>query len=313
MAGSEIIKRALELGFSQCGFAKCEPLEDLHAFYDDFVAEKRFATLDYLERYAAERLNPCLLLPGAKTVICLTMNYYPPAQIPETDNFIIARYAYGKDYHLVVRERMEALTRSMQSAYGDILTRVFMDSGNVLEKAWARRCGIGWQGKHTLILNRSGGSFFFIGIILTDLEIIPDQPGTDHCGDCEKCVKACPTGALDMPYQLDIPRCISYQTIENKTLIPDDLRNKLRDRIYGCDLCQDACPYNRHAPAHSIPEFLPSEELIKMRKKDWISLTEQEFDEIFTGTPVKRVGYERLMRNIRANPSDMFPVQIQPG
>jgi len=255
-----ITKKATELGFSQCGFARYEPLEHIRSFYSNFVAEKRFATFQYLERYAAQRLNPELLLPGVRTVICVTMNYYPPTQIPEEDNLIISRYAYGRDYQTLIRKRLDNLTGFMRSTFGDQHTMAFVDSGPVLEKAWAQHCGIGWQGKHTLVINKSGGSFFFIGIILTDLEIGPDRPETDHCGTCEKCVKACPTGALDTPYQLDIPRCISYLTIENKSDIPVNL-------------------------------------------KDRIALTQQEFDQLFSGSPVKRIGYEGLMRNIMANPT----------
>jgi epoxyqueuosine reductase len=301
MIGTEIKKKALELGFIQCGFARCEPLEDLNAFYDSFVTEKRFATLQYLERYAMQRLNPEMLLPGAKTVVSVAMNYNSPMRVPENDNFIISSYAYGRNYQTVVQERADSLAGYMRSNFGDFRTRVFVDSGPVLEKAWARRCGIGWQGKNTLVINKSAGSFFFIGIILTDLDVRPDEPGTNHCGTCERCVKACPTGALDTPYQLNIPRCISYLTIENKTEIPKELKNKLSNRIYGCEICQDACPYNRQAGTHATPEFLPSERLMKMRKKDWISLTELEFDHLFPDSPVSRVGYEKLMKNIRAN------------
>jgi len=296
-----IINKAIELGFSQCGFAQCEPLENLRSFYNEFVSEKRFATLQYLERYAGQRLNPDMIMHGAKTVISLTMNYYPPEQIPEDDNFIVSKYSYGYDYHALMRERLNCLIGFMQSTFGNLRARAFVDSGPVLEKAWAQRCGIGWLGKNTLVINKSTGSFFFIGIIFTDLFIEPDQPETNHCGECEKCVKACPAGALDIPWQLNISRCISYLTIENKTEFSDDMKNKLKDRIYGCDICQDVCPYNRLAQAHVVPEFLPSERLMKMRKRDWISLTEQEFNLLFTGTPVMRLGYDRLMRNIHAN------------
>jgi epoxyqueuosine reductase len=166
----------------------------------------------------------------------------------------------------------------------------------VLEKAWAQRCGLGWQGKNTLIINRSSGSFFFIGIILTDLEIEPDLPETDHCGTCSNCVTACPTGALDTPYQLDIPRCISYQTIESR-----EGKSPVNDRIYGCDICQDVCPYNRFASPHQTPEFLPSEALMKLRKPDWITLTEPDFDRIFADSPVKRLGYQRFIRNFNSH------------
>ncbi|MEI6681606.1 MAG: tRNA epoxyqueuosine(34) reductase QueG [Bacteroidota bacterium] len=302
MKKTAITQKALELGFGQCGFARCEPLEELRPFYHDFVAGKRLATLQYLERYASQRLNPELLLPGAKTVIGVTMNYAPHELIPGADNFFISRYAYGGDYHTLLRGRLEKLVDFMHGGFGEFSARIFVDSGPMLEKAWAQRCGLGWQGKNTLLIHQKNGSFFFIGMILTDLELEPDPPGTDHCGDCEKCIRACPTGALDTPYQLDIPRCISYLTIESKVEIPGELREKLNDRIYGCDICQDACPYNRHPQPHDIPEFIPSEELVKIRKTGWLMLTETDFARLFAGSPVARVGYERFMKNIRACP-----------
>lgn len=300
MEKTAIIQKALSLGFSQCGFAHCEPIEELRPFYHDFVTGKRFATLQYLERYASERINPDLLLPGAKTVIGVTLNYVPHEMIPAADNFFISRYAYGRDYHTIIRSGLEKLVEFMHTGSGEFSARIFVDSGPMLEKVWAQRCGLGWQGKNTLLVHKKTGSFLFIGMILTDLEVEPDPPGTDHCGDCEKCVQACPTGALDTPYQLNIPRCISYLTIERKVEIPGDLREKLSNRIYGCDICQDACPYNRHPPPHDMPEFLPSDELVKMRKAEWLVLTEADFTRLFNGSPVARVGYARFMQNISA-------------
>ena len=296
----QIREEALRLGFSFCGFARNESLETLRPFHTAFIQRKGHAELGYLEANLEKRLNPELLLKGAKSVIALLLNYYPEQIIPEADNFIIAKYAYGRDYHLSIHERLEKLIVHMKSIAGGNSARAFVDSGPVLEKVWAQKCGLGWQGKNTLIINNSAGSFFFIGIILTNLEIEPDAPETNHCGKCVKCVNACPTGALDMPYQLDLRRCISYMTIENKGDIPDELTGKFHDRIYGCDICQDACPYNCYAPPHSVYEFIPSESLMRYRKKDWQSLTEHDFDRIFAGSPIKRIGYQKLMRNIRA-------------
>jgi epoxyqueuosine reductase len=270
--------------------------------------------LGYFESYLEKRLHPEQLLEGAKSVIAVMMNYYPQDEIPGTNNFIISKYAYGRDYHLLMRERLGLLMAFLKSITADLRgresgdsgpdydlhARAFVDSGPVLEKAWAQRCGLGWQGKNTLVIHPLAGSFFFIGIILTNLELEPDAPESDHCGSCEKCIKACPTEALDIPYQLDIRRCISYLTIESKEEIPVELKGKLKDRIYGCDICQDICPYNRFAVPSGIPEFAPSEPLMQMRKKEWLSLTEADFDRMFAATPVKRMGYARLMRNIRA-------------
>lgn len=295
----ELIRsEALSLGFSHCGFARNDSFEELRPFYSGFLQNKRHAIFKYLETNLENRLHPELVLEGAKSVIALLMNYFPPDIIPAEDNFIIAKYAYGTDYHKLMRKRLDELIRFMKTSGKNIQAKAFVDSGAVLEKAWAQKCGVGWQGKNTLIINRAEGSFFFIGIILTDLELAPDQPEISHCGTCMACVTACPTGALDMPYQLDIPRCIAYLTIESMEEIPADLKSKLNDRIYGCDICQDVCPYNRSARPHEIPEFLPAEQLVNLRKKDWIALTEDGFDRIFAGSPVKRSGYRRLKRCI---------------
>jgi epoxyqueuosine reductase len=291
-----IREEAIRLGFSHCGMAANNSLEELRPYYADFIRRGGHAGMGYLETNFEKRMHPELVLEGTKTVIALLINYFPPVIIPAKNNFIISKYAYGHDYHDIVRDRMKQLIDFMKRASGSIHTRAFVDSGPVLEKAWAQKCGVGWQGKNTLILNKSAGSFFFIGIILTDLELEPDEPETDHCGSCDKCMKACPTGALHEPYRLDIPRCISYLTIETNDDIPGELKSRLNDRIYGCDICQDVCPYNRFATPHHIQEFLPSETLMNMRKSDWAAMTEPEFEEIFAGSAVKRSGYQRLRR-----------------
>ena len=188
----------------------------------------------------------------------------------------------------------------MQEEYGRHQSRAFVDSGPVAEKAWARQCGIGWQGKNTLVINKTGGSFCFIGIIYTELNLEADAPETDRCGDCQNCIKACPAGALHTPYRLDIEKCISYQTIENRQEIPPEVRPTLRNRIYGCDICQDVCPFNRHAKSHCVPEFNPSPALWKFRKKEWSELTEDLFASIFENSSIYRTGYAKFMSNIAA-------------
>ncbi|MCX6285607.1 MAG: tRNA epoxyqueuosine(34) reductase QueG [Bacteroidetes bacterium] len=295
----EIRQRALELGFDVCGFAEARPLDYLRNFYNQFIDEDRQATIAYLKRYAPQRLDPEVLLPGVKTVIALLINYYPPELIPEEDNFIISKHAHGKRYPPLIKTKLNQLTRFVDSFDKTGCTsRLFVDSGPVLEKTWAQRCGIGWQGKNTVIINPSRGSFFFIGIILTTLEIEPDRPETDHCGTCTRCMEACPTGALDRPYQLDIRRCISYCTIVDKAEMPDDVRSNLGGRIFGCDICQDVCPYNRDAMSTSETHFHASEALKKMRRNDWINLTKDQFNELFAGTSVGEKGYEGLMKNV---------------
>jgi len=288
----------LELGFSACGFAEARPLDDLRDFYRHFLEEGRQATMDYLERYATQRIRPADLLHGVKSVIAVLMNYYPPFLIPEEDNFILSKYAAGKRYPPFIKRKMEPLADLIASLEEGTRSKIYVDSGPVLEKAWAMRCGIGWIGKHTIVVNPGGGSYFYIGIILTTLEIEPDRPETDHCGNCKRCMEACPTGAIDRPYQLNIRRCITYCTTVKNAVMTDEVRNNLKDRIYGCDICQDACPFNRFALPTKETHFHPPEALMTMRKKDWINLGREQFKELFAGTPVEENGYERLMRNI---------------
>jgi epoxyqueuosine reductase len=294
----EVRSRALELGFSACGFAAAGPLDSLRDFYQHFLEEERQATMAYLQRYAPERLNPELLLTGVKTVIAVLVNYYPPVLLQEEDNFILSKYAPGKRYPPYIKRKMEPLLEMITGLGENIHSKSYVDSGPVLEKAWAQRCGIGWQGKHTIIINRSGGSYFYIGIILTTLELEPDPSETAHCRSCSKCMEACPTGAIDRPYQLDIRRCITYCTNVKNAPMPEDVRKNLKKRIYGCDICQDACPYNRFAKPTPDTHFHAHPGLANMRKKDWINLSRERFDELFAGTSVEESGYERLMRNI---------------
>ena len=293
-----ILQKALSLGFSLCGFAKAEPLESLRDRYTEFTAGRKYAGMEYLERYTEQRLHPELLLPGVRSVIALAMNYYPEEIIPEEDNFVIAKYAYGKTYHQLMKERLKSLTDFMEGKFETIQTRRFIDSGPVLEKLWAQRCGIGWQGKNTIIINPSEGSFFFIGIILSTLELEADEPETDHCGTCSKCVDGCPTGALNTPYQLDITRCISYHTIENRAEVPEEMNGNFHGRIYGCDICQDVCPYNRFAKPTTENHFLPSDELTALRKQEWREMDEATFNNIFQDSEIRRTGYHTIKRNM---------------
>ncbi len=299
MMKEEIRKRAIELGFDACGFAAADPLDDRKDFYNGFLREQRQANMAYLERYASQRLNPELLLEGVKTVISVLVNYYPPSKLTEEDNFIISKYAYGKRYPPFIKAKMEPLAAFIDSLNPEgIKSKIFVDSGPVLEKAWSHLCGIGWQGKNTLLINPRMGSYFFLGIIMTTLELEPDKPEKDHCGNCTKCMDACPTGALDRPYELDISRCISYCTIVKNAEMTEAVRSNLGGRIYGCDICQDVCPFNRFARPTRESHFHPSAELMAMRRNDWLNLTEQKFNELFAGGSIAEKGYERLMRNI---------------
>jgi epoxyqueuosine reductase len=300
----EIKSKALKLGFSFCGISMAGTLEKQREFYTDFIKQKKHGPFHYLETNLEKRLDPKLLLPEVKSVIALLLNYHPPELIPEKDNYIIAKYAYGKDYPPVLKEKMNDLIHFLKDEYPGLKARSFVDSGPVMEKIWAQQSGVGWQGKNTLLINKNSGSFFFIGIILTNLELDPDPPEKDHCGECMKCIHACPTGALSQSYQLEISRCISYLTIENKNELPEDLKDKFRDRIYGCDICQDVCPYNKFAIPHNEPAFLPADILMKMRKNDWINLKEEQFDDLFRESAIKRTGYNKLMSTIRVLSSD---------
>ncbi|MCX6282217.1 MAG: tRNA epoxyqueuosine(34) reductase QueG [Bacteroidetes bacterium] len=296
----QIREKALELGFDVCGFAEARPLDHLRSFYRHFIEEERQANMAYLERYENQRIDPEVLLPGVKTVIAVLLNYYPPELLPEEDNFIISKYAYGKRYPPFIKPLLNKLAGFVDSFNkAGNKSMVFVDSGPVLEKAWAMRCGIGWQGKHTILINPSGGSYYFIGIVLTTAMIEPDVPVKDHCGSCTRCMDACPTGAIDRPYQLDIRRCISYCTLVDKAEFPAEVSLKAGGRIFGCDICQDVCPYNRFATPTRETWFHPSEALKKMSRREWINLSKEQFHEMFAGTSVGEKGYERLMSNIR--------------
>ncbi|MCX6284617.1 MAG: tRNA epoxyqueuosine(34) reductase QueG [Bacteroidetes bacterium] len=316
----QIRQQAINLGFSVCGFASAAPLDNLKKFYDGFLGEHRQAAMGYLERYAAQRLDPSLLLSGVKTVIAVLMNYYPPRLIPEEDNFILSKYAPAKRYPPFIKRRLEPLARFIATTGMDIRSKIYVDSGPVLEKAWAQRCGVGWQGKHTILINPKAGSYFYIGIILTTLDLEPDPAETDHCGSCSRCMDACPTGAIDRPYQLDISRCITYCTSVKNAVMPGEVLRNLKGRIYGCDICQDVCPYNRFATPTLETHFHPHEALFKMRRKDWLDLSREQFDLIFAGTSVEEKGYEHLMRNIMnvslitsSLPTDSCPPPVPQG
>lgn len=295
---SNIRAEATRLGFSFCGTARSGRLDHIRNFYTAYIDSGRHEPFTYLKSNLEQRLDPSLLMPGVQSVVAVLMNYHPPKEMAEKDGYLIAKYALGNDYHPLMKERLNALAHYITTLGTDIGNRIFVDSGPVLEKAWAERCGLGWIGKNSILINKKQGSFFFIGIILTTLEIEPDFPETDHCGDCRRCVEACPTGALDTPYELNISRCISFHTIENRGEIPDEINRKRGGMIFGCDICQDVCPYNRFAIPTTEPALIPSDELISMRKAEWRSLTQERFGEIFKNSSVKRKGYGPFMQTI---------------
>jgi epoxyqueuosine reductase len=254
--------------------------------------------MGYLENHFDKRLNPTLLVPGAKSVISLVYSYYPKRDLFADGDLKVAKYAYGEDYHVVIREKLKALLEAMKDEIGDIGGRVFVDSAPVMERAWAERAGAGWIGKNSLLLNRGMGSFFFLAEIIVDAELEYDTPVGDYCGTCTACMDACPTDAIPKPYTVDGSRCISYFTIELKEQIPTEMKGKFANWVFGCDICQDVCPWNRFAKPHQEPRFDPDSSFTGLTKGQWRDITEEVFDKVFSKSPLTRAGYEGVRRNI---------------
>jgi len=293
-------KRASDLGFETCGIAKAGFLENEASRLKEWLNAGMHGEMTWMENHSDKRLDPTKLVEGAKSVIVLLHNYFPEKEIPTEDNFIISKYAYGKDYHLVIKEKLKRLLRELNEKSGGCEGRVFVDSAPVLERAWAVKAGLGWIGKNGCLIVPGKGSFFFISEIITNLEFDYDtQLPVDFCGSCRKCIDACPTSALVAPRILDARKCISYLTIESKNEVPEEFKGKMAGRIFGCDICQDVCPWNRFARPNSEPQFQPPPTLLQMRKKEWAELTEETFENLFAKSAVKRTKYAGLMRNIK--------------
>lgn len=300
-----IREEALNTGFTLCGFSMARELEHEGSHYSEWLGKELWGKMEYLKKNYSVRIDPRKVMQDARSVITLGISYNPKEIIPRGDNFIIARYAYGQDYHVLIRDLLDELINRLQILWPGMKCQRFVDSGVILEKAWAQRSGIGWQGKNTILINRHYGSFLFIGIILTNLDIPPDQSQADHCGTCSRCLEACPTGALEKPYFLNPLKCISYHTIEVQEDIPNDIKARSGDRICGCDICQEVCPFNKSAPVLTLSSLEPSPGLMAMRKQDWTSLSEEKFNEMFRDSAIKRTGYRKLMQTIRGVlPSD---------
>lgn len=253
--------------------------------------------MGYMENHFDKRLDPTLLVDDSKSVISLLLNYYPE-QTQVEDSYKISKYAYGQDYHFVIKEKLKEFLFSIQENIGEVSGRAFVDSAPVLDKAWAAKSGLGWIGKNSNLLSKQVGSFFFIAELIVDLELEYDIAVTDHCGSCTKCIDACPTGAIIAPYVVDGSKCISYFTIELKDNIPQEMKGKFDDWAFGCDVCQDVCPWNRFSKPHNEPLFNPNPELLSMTKKDWEEITEETFRAVFKNSAVKRTKYDGLKRNI---------------
>lgn len=295
---SELIKsEAKRLGFLSCGISKAEFLEEEAPRLEQWLLNNMHGEMQYMENHFDKRLDPRKLVDGSKSVISLLLNYYPQnGQI--NNSYKLSKYAYGQDYHHVIKSKLRQLQEFISEEIGEVNGRAFVDSAPVLDKAWAAKSGLGWIGKHSNLLTHQVGSFYFIAELIVDLELEYDTPVTDHCGSCTACIDACPTEAIVEPYVVDGSKCISYFTIELKNEIPNEFQGKFDDWIFGCDICQDVCPWNRFSRAHAEPLFNPHPQLLEMTKKDWEEITEDVFKKIFQKSAVKRAKYSGLKRNI---------------
>jgi len=299
--GNKIKDKAKELGFLACGIAKAEKLQSDEKPLEEYLKKGFHGKMKYMENHFKKRLDPTLLEEGAKSVISLLYNYYTPEKQQDTEAPIVSKYAYGKDYHLVIREKLNLLLEFIQTNFGDVKGRGFVDSAPVLERAWAQKAGLGWIGKNGNLLNKQLGSFFFISELIIDLELSYDNEITqNHCGECTRCIDSCPTQAIIQPGTVDGSNCISYLTIELKDEIPDEFKGKMQNRVFGCDICQDVCPFNKkRATMHNEKQFEPKPELLQLTKKDWYNLSQEQFSFLFKDSAVKRTKYKGLMRNLK--------------
>ena len=288
---------AKRLGFLSCGISKAEFLEDEAPRLENWLQKNMHGEMSYMTNHFDKRLDPTLLVPDSKSVVSLLLNYFP--EETQTNNtYKISKYAYGEDYHVVIKDKLRQLLNFIQDEIGEVHGRAFTDSAPVLDKAWAAKSGLGWIGKHSNLITKSNGSFYFIAELIIDLELDYDYAVTDHCGSCTACIDACPTQAITEPYVVDGSKCISYFTIELKNEIPSDMKGKFNDWMFGCDICQDVCPWNRFSKTHKEPLFNPNQELLSMSKKDWEEITEEVFRKVFEKSAVKRTKYSGFIRNI---------------
>jgi len=292
-----IKQHAKRLGFEYCGISKADFLEEEAPRLEKWLNNNMHGEMKYMENYFDKRLDPRLLVDGAKTVVSLLLNYYPEKeQNPDAPK--ISKYAYGSDYHFVIKEKCKTLIDILKEEIGDVNGRCFVDSAPVMDKAWAQKSGLGWVGKNSNLINKNSGSFFFIAELIIDVELEYDGPVKDYCGTCTRCIDACPTNAIVAPYVVDGSKCISYFTIELKENIPADYKNKFDNWAFGCDVCQDVCPWNRFSKAHTEPLFNNNSDLLDWDAKQWQEITQEVFSKVFKNSAVKRTGFKGLKRNI---------------
>ncbi len=297
---SKLIKQeAQRLGFMSCGIAKADFLADEAPRLAQWLKENNHGEMSYMENHFDKRLDPRRLVDGAKSVVSLTLNYYTDQQQSDSSAPKISKYAYGIDYHTVIKDKLHALMAFIRENIGEVDGRCFVDSAPVMDKAWAQKAGLGWRGKNTNLISKKAGSFFFLAELIIDLDLDYDSPfPTDHCGSCTRCIDACPTEAIVAPYVVDGSKCISYLTIELKNEIPNEFKGKMDNWMFGCDICQDVCPWNRFAKPHEQAEFQPKENLLDISKEELIDMTEEVFKCVFKNSPVKRTKFSGLKRNI---------------
>ena len=296
---SFIKKEAASLGFAACGIARAAHLEEEAIHLKNWLQKDYHAGMDYMQKHDDLRVNPELLVENAKSVIVFLYNYYPSKMMDENSPYLVSAYAYGLDYHEVIREKLNILTAKLKDQVPDISIRGFVDSAPVLERAWASRAGLGWIGKNSMLISKRNGSYFFISELITDAELVYDMPlGGNYCGDCSLCLDACPTGAITDLRVVDANKCISYLTIENKGEIPEAFKGQYKKWIFGCDICQQVCPWNRFSSAHNEPAFEPLPGLMHLEKKEWDQMDIEQYNHLFTKSAVKRAKFAGLKRNI---------------
>jgi len=296
---TKLIKdKARELGFDYCGISKAGFLEEEAPRLERWLKEKRHGQMAWMENYFDKRLDPTKLVEGSKSVISLLLNYYPEKNL-KLEEHKISRYAYGKDYHFTIKDKLKTLIGFIEEAIGAVQARVFVDSAPVMDKAWAKKSGLGWAGKNSLLINPKAGSYFFIAEIIADLELEEDGSIKDYCGTCTRCIDACPTDALSNPYQVDASRCISYLTIELKEAIPDEFKGKMGNWVFGCDICQEVCPWNRFSTPNREKDFEVGDKLKDFTDTEMKEITQEVFGDLFKRSALKRTKFEGLKRNIK--------------
>ena len=297
---SLIIKdKAKKFGFQNCGISKAKFLEEDAKPFENWLKNNFHGEMAYMENHFDKRLDPTKLVEGSKSVISLSYNYFPEENLASFNDLKISKYAYGEDYHDVIKNILKEMVAELRSEIGDFECRVFTDSAPILERSWARKSGIGWVGKNANLLTKQHGSFYFLAEIICDLELQEDYPTTDYCGSCRRCIDACPTDAIVSEKVVDGSKCISYATIELKNEIPESFKNKMENWMFGCDICQDVCPWNRFSMPHQQEKFKPNSFLRNYKKENWHELTQDLFSEIFRKSPVKRTKFAGLQRNIK--------------